>query len=86
MFVLLKVFDVFSGNDMTMPTVTIDPPMGEYYEGERVTLRCIVSGNPAPRITWLRATNRALPISVYNNENTLILENVRQEDSGEYRY
>lgn len=71
---------------MTMPTATIDPPTGEYYEGERVTLRCTVTGNPAPRITWQRATSRALPLSTTSYEGTLILENVKPEDSGEYRY
>lgn len=71
---------------MTMPTATIDKPMSEYYEGERITLQCTVTGNPAPRITWQRATNRALPLSTTSYEGTLIIEDARQEDSGEYRY
>lgn len=70
---------------MTAPTVTMDPITGNYYEGERIVLRCIASGNPAPTITWQRGATRALNLGASTHEDTLILENARQQDSGEYR-
>ncbi|CAG9782356.1 unnamed protein product [Diatraea saccharalis] len=73
------------GNDMTLPTVEIRPPINDYFEGERVQLECVTSGNPAPHITWQRASGRPLPVSIEIIDDLLIIENAREEDSGEYR-
>lgn len=73
------------GNDMTMPTVEIRPPINDYMEGERIQLECIASGNPAPDITWQRSSGRALPLYAQSVAELLIIEYAREEDSGEYR-
>ncbi|RVE42173.1 hypothetical protein evm_013174 [Chilo suppressalis] len=73
------------GNDMTIPGVEIRPPINEYFEGDRVQLECVSSGNPAPQITWQRASGRPLPTSVETIDDLLIIEYAREEDSGEYR-
>nr|XP_032526331.1 basement membrane-specific heparan sulfate proteoglycan core protein [Danaus plexippus plexippus] len=73
------------GNDMTLPRVSISPSVQEYYEGDRVELNCEATGNPAPRITWQRASTLALPRAMETFGNLLILESANEEDSGEYR-
>ncbi|XP_038216733.1 basement membrane-specific heparan sulfate proteoglycan core protein-like isoform X4 [Zerene cesonia] len=73
------------GNDMTLPTVAISPSIKEYYEGDRIELTCSTTGNPAPRITWQRGSNRPLPRSTEVYDALLIIESARLEDSGEYR-
>ncbi|CAH4038665.1 unnamed protein product [Pieris brassicae] len=80
-FATLKV----PGNDMRLPTVSISPPIAEYYEGDRIELTCTTTGNPAPRITWQRAYNRPLPRTTQRYDALLVIENARQDDSGEYR-
>lgn len=76
---------VFLGNKMTIPSVNINPPYKEYYEGDRIELECVTTGIPRPSITWQRASNRALPQSVDNYETSLVIESATEEDSGEYR-
>lgn len=71
---------------MTLPRVSISPSVQEYYEGDRVELNCEATGNPAPRITWQRASTLALPRAMETFGNLLILESANEEDSGEYRY
>ncbi|XP_052746482.1 basement membrane-specific heparan sulfate proteoglycan core protein isoform X2 [Bicyclus anynana] len=72
-------------NDMTPPEVSISPAMKEYFEGSRIELTCTTTGNPAPTITWQRASNRALPPSSETYDALLIIDNARVDDSGEYR-
>ncbi|XP_072931305.1 basement membrane-specific heparan sulfate proteoglycan core protein [Epargyreus clarus] len=73
------------GNEMTLPSVTIRPAVNNYYEGDRVELECITSGNPAPAITWQRGSNQALPPTADYRDNLLMINYVQVEDSGEYR-
>lgn len=70
---------------MTAPTVSISPSVKEYLEGSRIELTCSTTGNPAPRITWQRAANRALPRTSEIYDALLVIENASVEDSGEYR-
>ncbi|CAH2220488.1 jg2114, partial [Pararge aegeria aegeria] len=72
-------------NDMTAPTVSISPSIMEYMEGSRIALTCTTTGNPAPRITWQRASNRALPRFSETYDALLIIDNASVDDSGEYR-
>ncbi|CAH0716594.1 unnamed protein product, partial [Brenthis ino] len=72
-------------NEMTIPTVAISPSVKEYYEGDRIELTCATTGNPAPRITWQRASNRPLPRSSDTYDALLIIDNASVDDSGEYR-
>ncbi|KAL0852381.1 hypothetical protein ABMA28_000578 [Loxostege sticticalis] len=73
------------GNDMTIPTAEIRPPINEYFEGDRIELECLTSGNPAPSITWQRASGRPLPEYAEVIEDLFIIDSAREEDSGEYR-
>ncbi|XP_050682975.1 basement membrane-specific heparan sulfate proteoglycan core protein isoform X5 [Leptidea sinapis] len=72
-------------NAMTLPTVSIYPSIKDYYEGDRIELTCSTSGNPAPSITWQRASNRPLPRTLISYDASLVIESARVEDSGEYR-
>ncbi|CAK1588065.1 unnamed protein product [Parnassius mnemosyne] len=72
------------GNEMTLPTVTIRPTINEYYEGDRIELECQATGNPAPRITWQRASNRPLP-RASRYDTYFVIDSAIVEDSGEYR-
>ncbi|XP_049885171.1 basement membrane-specific heparan sulfate proteoglycan core protein-like isoform X3 [Pectinophora gossypiella] len=73
------------GNEMTLPMVQLRPATNEYYEGERVVLECVATGNPAPRITWQRVGNYPLPRSIDTVQGMFIIESAIEEDSGEYR-
>ncbi|XP_037299981.1 basement membrane-specific heparan sulfate proteoglycan core protein isoform X7 [Manduca sexta] len=73
------------GNDMTMPVAEIRPAVNDYYVGDRIQLECLVRGNPAPSISWQRASNRPLPASAQYFDELFIIESAREEDSGEYR-
>lgn len=46
-------------------------------EGANVTLRCAVSGYPAPNVTWRREGGELLP-SRFGKDGTKIFETVRQ--------
>lgn len=70
---------------MTLPNVNINPAYNEYSEGDRIELECLATGNPMPRITWQRASNRALPLYSTISESRFIIERAFEEDSGEYR-
>lgn len=70
---------------MTIPTAEIRPPINEYFEGDRIELECLTSGNPAPSITWQRASGRPLPEYAEVIEDLFIIDSAREEDSGEYR-
>lgn len=71
---------------MTIPTAEIRPPINEYFEGDRIELECLTSGNPAPSITWQRASGRPLPEYAEVIEDLFIIDSAREEDSGEYRW
>ena len=55
--------------------------------GESVTLECSATGHPPPRITWTRGDRTPVPadprVSV-TPSGGLYIQNVVQEDSGEY--
>lgn len=70
---------------MTIPTVSIQPPVAEFYEGDRVALRCEARGTPAPALYWRRTSNRPLPLSARQEDDQFIIETAKEEDSGEYR-
>ncbi|XP_022832802.1 basement membrane-specific heparan sulfate proteoglycan core protein-like isoform X3 [Spodoptera litura] len=73
------------GNEMTMPSVEIYPPVNDYYEGDFVQLECRVRGNPTPTIRWQRGSNQLLPLSSTYYDTRFEIESARVEDSGEYR-
>ncbi|XP_053308483.1 basement membrane-specific heparan sulfate proteoglycan core protein [Spea bombifrons] len=65
------------------PKVTADEPVHIVVAGQSATLTCTATGNPAPTITWskLRAP---LPWQHQVVNNTLIIPNAAQQDSGQY--
>lgn len=65
----------------------IQPQNTEVLVGESVTLECSTTGHPAPQITWTRGDRTPLPPDPRVNitpSGGLYIQNVAQEDSGEY--
>ncbi|XP_004642396.2 peroxidasin homolog [Octodon degus] len=65
----------------------IQPQNTEVLVGESVTLECSTTGHPAPQITWTRGDRTPLPADPRVNitpSGGLYIQNVAQEDSGEY--
>lgn len=73
------------GNQITYPQVTIIPTNNDYDEGAQITLECRATGIPTPTITWQRTSNRALPMNSESYSSFFVIENAKEEDSGEYR-
>lgn len=69
------------------PAFVIQPQNTEVLVGESVTLECSATGHPPPRITWTRGDRTPLPedprVSI-TPSGGLYIQNVQQEDSGEY--
>lgn len=69
------------------PTFVIQPQNTEVLVGESVTLECSATGHPLPRIAWTRGDRSPLPtdprVSI-TPSGGLYIQNVAQEDSGEY--
>lgn len=82
---MISHWNLFAANDMSLPSVNINPPVNDYYEGERIQLECVATGNPTPTISWQRASRRPLPMSAEHFDELFIIESARVEDSGEYR-
>ncbi|XP_032150193.1 peroxidasin homolog [Sapajus apella] len=69
------------------PTFVIQPQNTEVLVGESVTLECSATGHPPPRISWTRGDHTPLPVDPRVNitpSGGLYIQNVVQEDSGEY--
>ncbi|XP_017715767.1 PREDICTED: peroxidasin homolog [Rhinopithecus bieti] len=69
------------------PTFVIQPQNTEVLVGESVTLECSATGHPPPRISWTRGDRTPLPVDPRVNitpSGGLYIQNVVQEDSGEY--
>ncbi|XP_070284707.1 peroxidasin homolog isoform X3 [Myotis yumanensis] len=69
------------------PTFVIQPQNTEVLVGESVTLECSATGHPLPRIAWTRGDRSPLPtdprVSI-TPSGGLFIQNVAQEDGGEY--
>ncbi|XP_041987673.1 basement membrane-specific heparan sulfate proteoglycan core protein-like isoform X2 [Aricia agestis] len=72
------------GIEMTQPEVFVSPQIKDYYEGDRLELECSSRGNPAPTISWQRGPSQALSNRFEVNGNTLIIDNLLEEDTGDY--
>lgn len=65
----------------------IHPQNTEVLVGESVTLECSATGHPQPRITWTKGDRTPLPSDpriTITPSGGLYIQNVKQEDSGEY--
>lgn len=69
------------------PAFVIQPQNTEVLVGESVTLECSATGHPLPRITWTKGDQTSVPadprVSI-TPSGGLYIQNVVQEDSGEY--
>lgn len=69
------------------PAFVIQPQNTEVLVGEGVTLECSATGHPPPQITWTRGDRSPVPtdprVSI-TPSGGLYIQNVEQEDSGEY--
>lgn len=69
------------------PAFVIQPQNTEVLVGESVTLECSATGHPLPRITWTKGDQTPVPadprVSV-TPSGGLYIQNVVQEDSGQY--
>lgn len=69
------------------PTFVIQPQNTEVLVGESVTLECSATGHPLPQITWTRGDQTPVPVDPrisITPSGGLYIQNVAQEDSGEY--
>lgn len=69
------------------PAFVIQPQNTEVLVGESVTLECSATGHPPPRITWTRGDGTPVPVDPrvsITPSGGLYIQNVVQEDSGEY--
>ncbi|NXU05392.1 PXDN protein, partial [Buphagus erythrorhynchus] len=69
------------------PSFVIHPQNTEVLVGESVTLECSATGHPQPRITWTKGDRTPLPNDprvTITPSGGLYIQNVKQEDSGEY--
>lgn len=62
----------------------------KYQVGSNVTIPCVVTGHPPPRITWYRDDRALYTSSKYriggsNNNHTLTIVNLDNADVGKYR-
>lgn len=69
------------------PAFVIQPQNTEVLVGESVTLECSATGHPPPQITWTRGDGTPVPVDPrvsITPSGGLYIQNVVQEDSGEY--
>ncbi|KYO32917.1 peroxidasin-like protein isoform B [Alligator mississippiensis] len=69
------------------PSFVIHPQNTEVLVGESVTLECSATGHPQPQITWTKGDRTPLPNDpriTITPSGGLYIQNVNQEDSGEY--
>ncbi|XP_015262527.1 PREDICTED: peroxidasin homolog [Gekko japonicus] len=69
------------------PSFVIHPQNTEVLVGESVTLECSAAGHPQPRITWTKGDRTPLPNDpriTITTSGGLYIQNVVQEDGGEY--
>uniref|UniRef100_A0A3P8QUC0 Heparan sulfate proteoglycan 2 n=1 Tax=Astatotilapia calliptera TaxID=8154 RepID=A0A3P8QUC0_ASTCA len=67
----------------TVPRAFVPEPLMIVVEGQTATLRCEAHGFPAPEIRWTKLRS-PLPWRHTLVNNSLVLQNVGRQDSGEY--
>lgn len=74
---------------MTPPT--FDKPLAdlEVSDGQKLELECVVSGDPEPKVTWLKngaavSSSEILEVKYKNGVAKLIITEVFPEDAGTY--
>ncbi|XP_032877568.1 peroxidasin homolog isoform X1 [Amblyraja radiata] len=80
--VILRYFEI-----PARPAFVIQPQNTEVLVGESVTLECSATGNPQPRITWMRSDGSPLPNDpryTITSSGGLYIQTVEQTDGGQY--
>ncbi|KAJ8687556.1 hypothetical protein QAD02_023350 [Eretmocerus hayati] len=69
------------------PVITDGPEDVEVRLGERATFRCRVTGDPMPKVKWMRDSNE-VPMDgehyVMSGDNSLVISGVNSHDAGHY--
>ncbi|XP_064610527.1 LOW QUALITY PROTEIN: basement membrane-specific heparan sulfate proteoglycan core protein-like [Liolophura sinensis] len=81
----VAVLEITAGGETIKerPSATIDPDRQEVAEGHTGTLRCIVTGEPKPTVTWARARGDLSPNHQVDGE-ILRITQATMEDRGIY--
>uniref|UniRef100_A0A915PXF3 Ig-like domain-containing protein n=1 Tax=Setaria digitata TaxID=48799 RepID=A0A915PXF3_9BILA len=68
------------------PTVSISPDTNPLLVnvGENVVIKCSVSGNPPPKVTWTRQDSRKMPVRATSKDGQLRITRVTVDDTGVY--
>eukprot|EP00918_Siedleckia_nematoides_P046012 GHVU01100865.1.p1 GENE.GHVU01100865.1~~GHVU01100865.1.p1 ORF type:complete len:665 (+),score=58.14 GHVU01100865.1:76-2070(+) len=71
----------------TRPALRFNTPNQVAVQGQKLSLKCIFSGNPAPDITWSRVSGKAM--SVYHGykgeKRALVIDPIKVTDKDAYR-
>ena len=62
------------------PTLAIQQCSSPVTEGDNGTFYCNATGNPAPNITWIRASTGA----TLSSKEVLVIEAIKRNESGSY--
>ena len=73
-----------TGSNPVEPKVAIRPNSNKVKEGEPVTFRCEVTGNPQPEVEWIRVYGPMNPKAQIQN-GLLRIPAVLKSDAGEYK-
>lgn len=66
----------------------VDPGDITETEGQKVTFSCDATGNPEPKISWIKdgsSVSENPKISFSDDKKQMTIRNVRRKDGGEYR-
>uniref|UniRef100_A0A0R3S024 Ig-like domain-containing protein n=1 Tax=Elaeophora elaphi TaxID=1147741 RepID=A0A0R3S024_9BILA len=68
------------------PMVSISPDTNPLLVnvGENMIIKCSVSGNPPPKVTWTRQDGRKMPARATSKDGQLRITRVTMDDSGVY--
>ncbi|VDK85415.1 unnamed protein product [Litomosoides sigmodontis] len=68
------------------PMVSISPDTNPLLVnvGENMVIKCSVSGNPPPKVTWTRQNGRKMPARATSKDGQLRITRVTVDDSGVY--
>ena len=73
------------GQSISAPSLLQQPVQTTINESQTAILKCTAVGNPPPKVTWFKV-NSTLPVGrhVVESSGTLILQDVRPGDEGQY--
>jgi hypothetical protein len=66
------------------PTASIQPKTNSVFIEDSASYRCVTTGTVPNTVVWSRTGHQTLPNGVVQNGNLLIIEEARQNHTGEY--